>query len=148
MDYEDREEKSVIIRALLPVWLTAALLITIFTIHFCLQVRDEQAVKRITTMLSSMQSSIEVQPTTVSLFLPTESFVYGTNGGAVVGDSLMSFNTGSNELSFRVSYPNGNKQKSFPLRLNYLARVTVLSISLRMTQRMTRLFRFGFSFLA
>lgn len=118
MDYEDREEKFVIIRALLPVWLTAALLITIFTIHFCLQVRDEQAVKRITTMLSSMQSSIEVQPTTVSLFLPTESFVYGTNGGAVVGDSLMSFNTGSNELSFRVSYPNGNKQKSFEVKLS------------------------------
>lgn len=74
--------------------------------------------KKIAKSLSSIQSSINVQPTTISLRLPTDSFVYDTQGGGVVGDSLMSFNEGSHGLSFHVSYPNGSEQKSLEVRLS------------------------------
>ena len=66
------------------------------------RVADSQA-KKIVKSLSSIQSSIKVQPTTISLRLPTDSFVYDAQGGGVVGDSRMSFNEGSHDLSFRVS---------------------------------------------
>lgn len=74
--------------------------------------------KKIAKSLSSIQSRINVQPTTISLSLPTDSFVYDTRGGGVVGDSLMSFNEGSHSLRFRVSYPNGSEQKSLEVRLS------------------------------
>lgn len=118
---EDREENSGFLGALIvasPILLTVALLASAFAIHFCLQVSDEQQVKHTAMLLSSTQSSIEVQPTIVSLSLPAESFVYDANGGAVAGDSLVSFNTGSNELSFRVSYSKGNERKSFEVKLS------------------------------
>lgn len=78
------------------------------------RVADSQA-KKIAKSLSSIQSSIKVQPTTISLRLPTDSFVYDTQGG---GDSLMSFNEGSHDLSFHVSYPNGSEQKALEVRLS------------------------------
>lgn len=81
------------------------------------RVADSQA-KKIVKSLSSIQSSIKVQPTTISLRLPTDSFIYDTQGGGVVGDSLMSFNEGSHDLSFHVSYPNGSEQKSLEVRLS------------------------------
>ena len=59
-----------------------------------------------------------MQPTTISLSLPTDSFVYDAQGGGVIGDSLMSFNEGSHDLSFHVSYPNGSEQKSLEVRLS------------------------------
>lgn len=69
--------------------------------------------------LSSVSSNITVQPTQVSLSLATDSFVYDEQGGSVVGDSLMSFNAGSNDLSFGVSYPlNSGKQKSVKVSLS------------------------------
>lgn len=75
--------------------------------------------KKIVKSLSSIQSRINVQPTTISLSLPTDSFVYDAQGGGVVGDSLMSFfNEGSHDLSFHVSYPNGSEQKSLEVRLS------------------------------
>lgn len=74
--------------------------------------------KKIAKSLSSIQSRINVQPTTISLILPTDSFVYDAQGGGVVGDSLMSFNEGSHDLSFHVSYPNGSEQKSLEVRLS------------------------------
>lgn len=74
--------------------------------------------KKIAKSLSSIQSRINVQPTTISLSLPTDSFVYDAQGGGVVGDSLMSFNEGSHDLSFHVSYPNGSEQKSLEVRLS------------------------------
>lgn len=74
--------------------------------------------KKIAKSLSSIQSRINVQPTTISLSLPTDSFVYDAQGGGVVGDSLMSFNEGSHDLRFHVSYPNGSEQKSFDVRLS------------------------------
>lgn len=80
-------------------------------------VADSQA-KKIAKSLSSIQSRINVQPTTISLSLPTDSFVYDAQGGGVIGDSLMSFNEGSHDLSFHVSYPNGSEQKSLEVRLS------------------------------
>ena len=74
--------------------------------------------KKIAKSLSSIQSRINVQPTTISLSLPTDSFVYDAQGGGVVGDSLMSFNEGSHDLSFHASYPNGSEQKSLEVRLS------------------------------
>lgn len=68
--------------------------------------------------LSSIQSNIKVQPTTVSLKLPENSFIYGEQGGTVTGDSQMSFDAGSDELSFKVSYPSKNKRKSFDMKLS------------------------------
>lgn len=69
--------------------------------------------------LSSVSSNITVQPTQVSLSLATDSFVYDEHGGSVIGDSLMSFNAGSNDLSFGVSYPiNSGKQKSVEVSLS------------------------------
>jgi hypothetical protein len=69
--------------------------------------------------LSSVASNITVQPAQVSLSLATDSFVYDEQGGSVVGDSLMSFNAGSNELNFGVSYPiNSGKQKSVKVSLS------------------------------
>ena len=69
--------------------------------------------------LSSVSSNITVQPTQVSLSLATDSFVYDEQGGSVIGDSLMSFNAGSNDLSFGVSYPlNSGKQKSVEVSLS------------------------------
>ena len=81
------------------------------------RVADSQA-KKLVKSLSSIQSSIYVQPTTISLSLPTDSFVYDAQGGGVVGDSRMSFNEGSHDLSFHVSYPNGSEQKSLEVRLS------------------------------
>ena len=81
-------------------------------------VADSQA-NKIAKSLSSIQSRINVQPTTISLSLPTDSFVYDAQGGGVIGDSLMSFNAGSNDLSFGVSYPlNSGKQKSVEVSLS------------------------------
>lgn len=80
-------------------------------------VADSQA-KKIAKSLASIQSRINVQPTTISLSLPTDSFVYDAQGGGVIGDSLMSFNEGSHDLSFHVSYPNGSEQKSLEVRLS------------------------------
>ena len=74
--------------------------------------------KKIAKSLSSIQSRINVQPTTISLSLPTDSFVYDAQGGGVIGDSLMSFNDGSHDLSFHASYPNGSEQKSLEVRLS------------------------------
>lgn len=74
--------------------------------------------KKIAKSLSSIQSRINAQPTIISLSLPTDSFVYDAQGGGVVGDSLMSFNEGSHDLSFHVSYPNGSEQKSLEVRLS------------------------------
>lgn len=69
--------------------------------------------------LSVIESNIVVQPTQVSLSLKTDSFVYDEQGGTVIGDSLMSFNTGSNDLSFGVSYPlDSGKQKSVKVSLS------------------------------
>lgn len=74
--------------------------------------------KKLAKSLASIQSSIKVQPTTISLSLPTDSFVYDAQGGGVIGDSLMSFNEGSHDLSFHASYPNGSEQKSLEVRLS------------------------------
>lgn len=82
------------------------------------KMRAQKQVKSLAKSLSSIQSSITVQPTTISLSLPTDSFVYDTQGGGVVGDSLLSFNEGSHDLRFHVSYPKGSEQKSFDVRLS------------------------------
>lgn len=74
--------------------------------------------KKLAKSLASIQSRINVQPTTISLSLPTDSFVYDAQGGGVIGDSLMSFNEGSHDLSFHASYPNGSEQKSLEVRLS------------------------------
>ena len=69
--------------------------------------------------LSVIESNITVQPATVSLSLVTDSFVYDEQGGSVIGDSLMSFNAGSNELSFGVSFPReSGKQRSVAVSLS------------------------------
>lgn len=69
--------------------------------------------------LSAIESNITVQPTKVSLSLAADSFVYDEQGGSVIGDSLMSFNTGSNDLSFGVSYPReSGKQRSVAVSLS------------------------------
>lgn len=69
--------------------------------------------------LSAIESNITVQPTNVSLRLATDSFVYDEQGGSVIGDSLMSFNAGSNELSFGVSFPReSGKQRSVAVSLS------------------------------
>lgn len=69
--------------------------------------------------LSAIESNITVQPTKVSLSLVTDSFVYDEQGGSVIGDSLMSFNTGSNDLSFGVSFPReSGKQRSVAVSLS------------------------------
>lgn len=82
-----------------------------FMVSYPDMVAGSQA-KKIAKQLSSIQSRINVQPTTISLSLPTDSFVYDAQGGGVVGDSLMSFNEGSHGLSFHVSYPNTRMEVS------------------------------------
>lgn len=69
--------------------------------------------------LSAIESNITVKPTKVSLSLAADSFVYDEQGGSVIGDSLMSFNTGSNDLSFGVSYPrDSGKQRTVAVSLS------------------------------
>lgn len=100
----------------------AVLFFVIFALSYFLisypdMVAGSQA-KKIAKSLSSIKSRINVQLTTISLSLPTDSFVYDAQGGVVVGDYLMSFNEGSHDLSFHVSYPNGSEQKSLAVRLS------------------------------
>lgn len=69
--------------------------------------------------LSAIDSNITVQPTQVSLSLKADSFVYDEQGGTVIGDSLMSFNAGSNDLSFGVSFPREDgEQRSVTVSLS------------------------------
>lgn len=69
--------------------------------------------------LSAIDSNITVQPTQVSLSLKADSFVYDEQGGTVIGDSLMSFNAGSNDLTFGVSFPREDgEQKSVRVSLS------------------------------
>lgn len=69
--------------------------------------------------LSAIESNITVQPTQVSLSLKADSFVYDEQGGSVIGDSLMSFNAGSNDLTFGVSFPRDDgEQKSVRVSLS------------------------------
>ena len=107
----------------LPDWLHdialfSIILLTLLLVPLCTTMYARSKVKKTENLLSSVKSSITVQPTTVALHLPTDSFVYGEKGGAIVGDSQMAFNEGSNELSFHVSYPTGDAQKSFDVRLS------------------------------
>ena len=69
--------------------------------------------------LSAIDSNITVQPTQVSFSLKADSFVYDEQGGTVIGDSLMSFNAGSNDLTFGVSFPREDgEQKSVRVSLS------------------------------
>lgn len=69
--------------------------------------------------LSAIDSNITVQPTQVSLSLKADSFVYDEQGGTIIGDSLMSFNAGSNDLSFGVSFPREDgEQRSVTVSLS------------------------------
>lgn len=79
--------------------------------------KKDQDFKQLNEQLSQIQSNLEIQPTTVILQLPEDSFVYDTQGGAVTGDSQISFNTGSDNLSFKISYPNGLERGSTSVEL-------------------------------
>ena len=69
--------------------------------------------------LSAIESNITVKPTHVSLSLKADSFVYDEQGGSVIGDSLMSFNAWSNDLTFGVSFPRDDgEQKSVRVSLS------------------------------
>ena len=120
IDYKavDKEQGSSLKDCLLILASVCAMMLIAFMLPICSEMYASSKVKKVANLLSSVQSSITVQPTTVVLHLPTDSFVYGEQGGAVVGDSLMAFNEGSNELSFNVSYPSGDVQRSFDVRLS------------------------------
>lgn len=120
MDYEanagkDKEQSSSINNLIF--YSGIVLVVSSFILPVFMNMIASDRANRMTKLVSSTQSSIVIQPTTVSLRLPKDSFVYGEHGGSVIGDSLLEFNEGSNDLSFHVSYPTLDVQKSFTVHL-------------------------------
>lgn len=66
---------------------------------------ESQAFKQLNEQLSQTQSTLKIQPATVNLQLSEDSFIYDEQGGAIIGNSQISFNKESNNLSFKISYP-------------------------------------------
>ena len=66
---------------------------------------ENQEFKQLSGQLSQTQSTLKIQSATVNLQLSEDSFIYDEQGGVVTGDSQVSFNKESNNLSFKISYP-------------------------------------------
>lgn len=66
---------------------------------------ENQAFEQLNEQLSQTQSTLKIQPATVNLQLSEDSFIYDEQGGAIIGNSQVSFNKESNNLSFKISYP-------------------------------------------
>lgn len=80
--------------------LSLAIIPTIVSEH-----NESQAFKQLNEQLSQTQSTLKIQPATVNLQLSEDSFIYDEQGGAIIGNSQVSFNKESNNLSFKISYP-------------------------------------------
>lgn len=80
--------------------LSLAIIPTIVSEH-----NESQAFKQLNEQLSQTQSTLKIQSATVNLQLSEDSFIYDEQGGAIIGNSQVSFNKESNNLSFKISYP-------------------------------------------
>ena len=80
--------------------LSLAIIPTIVSEH-----NESQAFKQLNEQLSQTQSTLKIQPATVNLQLSEDSFIYDEQGGAIIGNSQVSFNKESNNLSCKISYP-------------------------------------------